>query len=300
MGKKLTLEDFVKKAKEIHNDKYRYDLVDYIGSKIKVKIICPIHGVFEQEPRLHLSGNGCKMCANDNLFSNKNRFIESAIKIHNNKYDYSLVNYINNETKVKIICEKHGIFEQKPKHHLYNCGCTECMKDKLRKNEKEYISECIKIHNNIYDYSKVKYINNKSKIIITCKIHGNFYQVSRSHLLGHGCPHCKESNGEKEIIKYFKLYNISYIRQKKFDDCKGIKNKLPFDFYLPDYNICIEFDGIQHFKPLKFFGGKKTFVERQKTDSIKNIYCKQNNITLLRIKYNENIIEKLNENIKIQ
>ena len=76
MGKKLTLEDFVKKAKEIHNDKYRYDLVDYIGSKIKVKIICPIHGVFEQEPRLHLSGNGCKMCANDNLFSNKNRFIE--------------------------------------------------------------------------------------------------------------------------------------------------------------------------------------------------------------------------------
>jgi hypothetical protein len=107
------LINFIKKANLKHNNKYNYSLVDYINNKNKVKIICPIHDVFEQSPNDHLTGNGCSLCGNKNL--NKEFFIKKAKLKHGDRYDYSLVEYINNKTKVKIICPLHGVFEQAPK-----------------------------------------------------------------------------------------------------------------------------------------------------------------------------------------
>ena len=131
-----TTEQFIIDAKKIHNNKYDYSLVDYINNKSKVKIICPTHGEFEQIPYSHLRGSGCPKCKGDKqrilCQSNKEEFTNKADKIHSNKYDYSLVDYKNAHTKVKIICPIHGEFEQKPTHHLSGKGCPKCKGDKLR------------------------------------------------------------------------------------------------------------------------------------------------------------------------
>ena len=131
-----TTEQFIIDAKKIHGDKYDYSLVEYEKAIIKVKIICTIHGIFEQSPNDHLSGHGCSKCFGDNQRilkqSNKEEFITKANLIHDNKYDYSLVDYKHSKSKVKIICSIHDVFEQIPKGHLSGHGCPKCKADKTR------------------------------------------------------------------------------------------------------------------------------------------------------------------------
>ena len=123
MAIRKTTQQFISKAKNIHGDKYDYSLVEYITSRIKVNIICRIHGEFEQLPRLHLSGNGCNACGIESqkhkMSYSLEQFISKSKHIHNNKYDYSLVTeYVNGETKIPIICTSHGMWYQKPSLHL--------------------------------------------------------------------------------------------------------------------------------------------------------------------------------------
>ena len=138
-SKKLTTNDFVMKSNIIHDNKYDYSLVKYENSKTKVKIICPVHGVFEQTPNSHLRGSGCALCQKTIKFlKSKENFIIVSKDIHDNKYDYSLVEYKNSKTKVKIICPEHGIFEQVPESHIRGYGCLQCSKEKtISKQEKE-------------------------------------------------------------------------------------------------------------------------------------------------------------------
>lgn len=114
---------------------------------------------------------------------------------------------------------------------------------------------------------------------------------------GSGCGVCNESKGERIIKDSLTNENILFERQKTFIGCK-YKRVLPFDFYLKDYNICIEFDGLQHYKPISTWGGEKNFKYVKKRDKIKNEYCKHNGIKLYRIKYNDNIKDKMNKIIK--
>jgi len=282
---------FIIKSNKIHNNKYDYSLVDYKKSNLLVKIICPIHGVFEQRARNHLQGQGCPIC-NGKFLKSKKLFIYESNIIHNNKYDYSLVDYKNNKTKIKIICPIHGVFEQRPDDHLNGRGCRKCG-GKDKKDNITFIKESIKIHGNFYNYDKTNYINNIIKIIITCPIHGDFKTTPNNHLSKKsGCALCHESNGERKIRLYLNEKNIKYIFEKRFKNCK-YKYCLPFDFYLPDYNICIEYDGKQHFESIDFFGGEKRLNEQIIKDNIKTEYCKNNNIKLIRIKYNEDIYKIL-------
>ena len=291
--KKYTINDFINKSNKIHNNKYDYSLVQYKNNKTKVKIICPVHGVFEQIPQNHLLGSNCIKCTNDKQSKSTNNFIKESNKVYNNKYDYSLVQYKNNKTKVKIICPVHGVFEQSPTNHLLlKHECNKCKIDKKRKQIDIFIKESNKVHNNKYDYSLVQYKNTHTKIDIICPIHGLFKQRPHNHLIGNGCPICNESKGEKEIRKILENNNIKYIKEKTLQGCKD-KGLLKFDFYLPNYNTCIEFDGIQHFKFINFFGNKTKFNELKNRDKIKNKFCNNNNINLIRIKYSDNILEKL-------
>jgi very-short-patch-repair endonuclease len=294
--KKVNTDIFIEKANKIHNERYDYSLVNYKKSIERIKIICKKHGIFEQTPNVHLGGSGCLLCGKEKNDNDKRHtleyFIEKANKIHNNKYDYTLVIYKNCETKVKIICPEHGIFEQIPYHHLRGVECSLCKKVKLTQDI--FINESKIIHGNKYDYSLVEYINTKTKVKIICPIHGKFEQKPSNHLRGRGCKICNDSKGEIEIKKILDRYNIKYEKQFKFKDCKNIF-PLPFDFYLPKYNICIEYDGEQHYESIKYWGGDETFEKIKLRDSIKNEYCKNNNIKLIRIKYDENISEKLEE-----
>ena len=116
-----------------------------------------------------------------------------------------------------------------------------------------------------------------------CPLHGIFNQVASNHLTGQGCPICKESKGEKEIREFLTTNNVKFNHQHKFKDCKNIL-PLPFDFYLPEHNTCIEFNGRQHYEPIDYFGGVNGFKSTQFRDKIKYDYCKNNKITLFIIK----------------
>ena len=273
-----TTENFIKKSKLTHGDKYDYSNSKYINAKTTVKIICSIHGEFEQIPRNHIRGQNCQKCSG--VYMDKNYFIEKSKLLHGDKYDYSLVNYTRQLTKIQIICPIHGMFEQKPKDHLLGKGCIKCCGK--NKTTDDLIKEFNEINNHQYNYSKVIYKDAKTKVKIICNKHGVFEQTPNAHLRGQGCPICRESKGEKEIRNYLINKKINFIPQHKFSDCKNLK-ELPFDFYLPDYNTCVEFNGEQHFKPIKYFGGVDKFKKVQINDFIKFNYCKTNKINLIII-----------------
>jgi very-short-patch-repair endonuclease len=276
--RRKTNNEFINECISIHADLYDYSLVNYINNKTKVKIICKEHGIFEQTAKDHL--NKCRS-------NNTNNFISRSKDIHSNLYDYSLVNYINNKTKVKIICKEHGIFEQNPSNHLLGSGCPTC--SHIRYNTKSFIKKSIDIHSDLYNYKDLVFTSIIDDVNIICKKHGMFKQKAYTHIAGHGCPKCCTSKGELSVEYILNDLNIKYITQYKFNDCKN-KRVLPFDFYLPDYNICIEYDGKQHFEVIF---SEKSLLDTQRNDKIKNEYCLNNNINLIRIRYDENIKEKI-------
>lgn len=229
----------------------------------------------------------------------KELIIKRGNKLHDGFYDYSLVEYINSRTKIKIVCPVHGVFEQTPDNHLNKKSrCPICTSHFDYKNNNFIIDKFNIIHNNKYNYSLVKYKNRNTNIKIICPNHGEFNQLPKHHMNGHGCPSCNESKGEKQIRNYLTNNNIKYESQKTFDNCIN-KRKLKFDFYLPEYNMIIEYDGQQHFEPFRFEKDDSKLKERIKNDNIKNTYCKEKNIKILRIPYNKNHIDDiLNLNIK--
>lgn len=287
--------NFIEKSKVIHSNFYSYDKVIYHNARTNVRITCPTHGDFDQLPYNHLSGKGCPICGINRLkekFSkSREKFIEESRQKHGDKYDYSVVDYKNDSTKVEILCPEHGSFYQRPNKHLRGSGCPSCRTknsaNTFRKKYSEFFPErSNKIHNNKYDYSQVDYKNNIENVKIVCPTHGVFSQRPSNHLLGKGCLKCAQSHGERKIETYLINHDINFETQKKFDDCIN-KIKLSFDFWLIDHNILIEFDGEQHYKPVGYRGGVEKLEYTIKCDNIKNDYCLKKGIKLIRISYKD-------------
>lgn len=217
-----TTEGFIEVAKKIHGDRYDYSKVEYKGSKVKVCIICPEHGGFLMRPNDHItSKQGCPKCAG-NYLSNTEEFIGKVRKVHGDKYDYSLVDYKNNKTVVKIICPEHGIFEQIPNSHLSGRGCPVCRRESFLSNTEGFIEKARKVHGDKYDYSLVEYKNYKSIIKIICSEHGIIETTPNYHLRGVGCVKCAgvyRPDTEEFIEKTRKIhgnkYNYSLVDYKK-------------------------------------------------------------------------------------
>jgi very-short-patch-repair endonuclease len=195
----MTSNDFIKKAKEIHGNKYDYSKVEFVNTKTKVCIICPKHGEFWQIPYSHLKGFGCCKCGhertNASKFSNSFDFIKKARKVHGDKYDYSKVDYSKSNEKICIICPEHGEFWQTPNKHLIGDGCPKCghkntWDKRGRITTEDFIERAKKVHGDKYDYSKVEYKGAKTKVCIICPIHGEFWQTPQLHLNGSGCWKC--------------------------------------------------------------------------------------------------------------
>ena len=234
--KKKTKEQFLEQCLNKFGSKYDYSKVEYINTKTKVCIICPIHGEFWQTPEQHLKGKGCPKCLGKNLTTQD--WIKQANIIHNNKYIYSKTNFKKGHEKVIITCPIHGDFEQQA----------------------------------------------------TCPVHGDFEQIPYVHLQGSGCSKCNkfcvESKGEKIIKEYLTKNKIKFIAQYSITISKSINQSGSafIDFYLPDYNMFIEYNGVQHYKDTTYFTNYD-FVRQQKRDAYVQEYCQQNNIILLTIKY---------------
>ncbi len=280
--KRLTTEEFIERARKVHGNKYDYSKTVYVNNRTKTCIICPEHGEFWQRPAHHLFNHGCPKCA-DNQKMTKEQFIKKAREIHANKYDYSKVEYKNNKIKICIICPEHGEFWVRPNDHLNDKGCAKCAGKNL--SNEQIIERFRKVHGNKYNYSYVNYISNSEKVCIVCEKHGKFNQVVNYHLSGAGCPKCNQSKLENEIEKILSDEKINFEEQKHFEWL----GRQSLDFFLPDYNIAIECQGEQHFKPISHFGGAKAYDYRLKCDEKKKLLCEKNGITLMYFTHYKNI-----------
>ena len=219
----MDLSDFIKKAKSVHGDKYDYSKSLYLGSREKIEIICPLHGAFFQLVTNHLSGRGCKECnkikITRNQSSNTEEFINKARNIHGDKYDYSLVDYTNNHTKIEIICKNHGKFMQSPKDHLSGKGCLICgrerskedIKSRIMLSKDKFIKRANEVHGYGYDYSLVDYKDTRTKVEIICKEHGSFFQSPNKHMQGRGCPIC----GRERTVEHNFLTLDDFIKKAR-------------------------------------------------------------------------------------
>lgn len=201
--KTKTNEDFINDCKKLHGDIYDYTKTVYISSKHNIIVGCPIHGDFEILADNHRRKDGCCRCKNEKRVSKlKNDFIKNSKIIHNNKYDYSLVDYKNRITKVTIKCNKHGYFEQTPNNHLQGNGCNSCNlenRNDNRINYDKFVELASIIHQNKYTYNEENFLSTDENMLITCKIHGDFTQKPRQHLKNIGCKKCISEKTKQKL-----------------------------------------------------------------------------------------------------
>ncbi|MDR0676612.1 MAG: DUF723 domain-containing protein [Elusimicrobiota bacterium] len=251
----MTQEQVIDKFIKIHGNKYDYSKVVYEGHFKEVIITCPVHGDFYQKPKNHLRGYGCKRCGCIHLLevrgnkpkTEQSKFIEMVRQVHEDKYDYSLVEYTGCKNLIKIICPKHGIFEQKPYLHLNGKGCYLCGLEKIgdlkRKTVEQFIEEARQIHGEKYDYSLVEYKNAHTKVKIICPKHGVFEMRPNNHTSQQqGCPKCANNNSkaEEEVYNFISsLYSGEIIRRSK-----SIINNFELDIYIPEKKLAIEYNGL--------------------------------------------------------
>lgn len=298
---KFTLEEFIKRAREVHGDKYDYSRVVYVNFRTKVEIFCPTHNKsFWQTPKLHIVyKRGCPDCGKEKAIElakarvlTTEEFIRRAKEIHGDKYDYSKVNYTGYHNKVIIICKTCGLeYSQNCGSHLNGNGCSRCANN-YRPSTEEFIEKARAVHGDKYDYSEVEYINAFTKVKIICPQHGPFWVTPNSHITNKkGCPYCKESHGEREVRVWLEKHFIPFTKYQKFERLKHI-NDLNVDFFLSNFNLAIEYQGEQHYMPVKFNGksleqAEENFKEQQIKDKIKEEYFKNSDIDLLCIHYKD-------------
>ena len=195
---KIDTDEFIKRATEVHGDKYDYSSTVYTKSHSKLTINCPDHGPFQQIAKDHYR-YGCKHCAIESRGKSRRmtvgQFTDKALNVHGDKYSYHLVNYKgDNKTPVEIVCPDHGVFSQKPNGHLSGDGCPRCARDYVRESNTMHVEDFIKrateVHGDKYDYGQVKYVNSNTKVTIRCSDHGDFKQKPANHIRGAGCVRC--------------------------------------------------------------------------------------------------------------
>lgn len=285
-------------------------LSKYEKDGIKVKCRCKICGfIWDSQPSNLLQGKGCKQCHFNRMkimrMKSHEQFISELYEI--NKDIEVLSKYSGAKNKVDCKCLIHNERFSMTGGHLLGgeTGCKECINIKFHmgglKSHEQFIEELNNINNNIEVLGK--YDGAKSEVKVRCLKCGHIWSpVASSLLCGYGCPCCKRSKGEEKIEKYLINNNIIFEPQKKFPD---LRNKLPlsYDFYLPEYNILIEYQGQFHDGSTSMVLKEKYFDKQQKNDEIKRNYAKNNNYNFLEIWYYdfdnvEDIIDKFIYSLK--
>lgn len=295
---KYTKESLQERSNIVHNNEYLI-LEEPIKAIIPVLIQHTTCGhIFKQQPQHHINNkSGCPKCSaikmSIKMKMTKEELQQRSNLVHNNEY-IILGEYKGSNTDISILHKKcNNIFNQTPNHHINSgSGCPKCAAIKIgdysRLSREDIQNRSNLIHNNEYEILEDP-INTKTPILIKHKkCNKSFKQIPQNHMNGAKCVFCSMSNGEIFIEKYMRINNIEFIPQYSFNDCKYI-HKLNFDFYIPNKNICIEFDGEQHFNIINHSSDPDKNIKRLQDiklrDSIKNKYCEDNNIKLIRIPY---------------
>jgi len=271
MPKKQTKQEFIEKANEIHKNFYDYSLVEYINSSTKVKIICPVHGEFLQKPNSHISCHqGCPPCGIQKMKKLRittHEFINRATIVHSSIYDYSQTVFNGSDTKVDIICPKHGIFSQRPYDHLNGSGCQTCKINRIiethRLTTELFITKSKELHgSNRYTYEKTVYADYLQKLEINCPEHGYFWIKPSIHLNKRsrtGCPRCSIYG----VIQHTWLNLIGLPDTKSTREITLTMNDKTWIFadgFDPVTNTIYEFWGdYWHGNPIIYNGNKRTY-----------------------------------------
>lgn len=261
-------------------------LENYIDDKTPILFKCDLCGHEWRVDPSHLKGGRtCSECRKRNKLNTlKHDFIERSIKIHGNKYNYDKVVYVKQLQKVIITCPIHGDFEQSPNQHLRGQRCPLCAGNNFLRNTEYFVKLAKQVHGDLFNYDLVDYKTCKDSVIIKCNKCGHtFNQTPDKHLIGHGCPKCKLKAQTKLFEKLqfeFKNEEIEWEASPKW------LLKQRFDIYFPKYNISVEYDGIQHFVPIKAFGGVSKLEYTKEQDKLKEEKCIKNGCKLFRLKYN--------------
>ena len=266
---------------------------EYITNNQPIKCRCKIDGYeWDAIPHVLLQGHGCPECARKK--QNRRNEEEYLIEMKNKQPDIIPIGvFTQSKDMMTFYCTKCGyVWETQAYIPLTREGyqCPKCT-NHAPVTESEMI-ERLKEKNPQIEYVK-GYVDMLSHATFRCKKCGKIWEASPANLLNDkGCPYCRMSHGERKILLYLDKLDTKYEYQYRFEDCI-YQRVLPFDFYIPNKNLCIEFDGIQHFEPTQF--NKKmsyeeaveNFKQQKIKDNIKNKYCEKNNINLLRIPYTE-------------
>jgi uncharacterized C2H2 Zn-finger protein len=297
-----TTEEYQELINKIYDNKIKI-IGEYNGTGIKVlHKCCECNYEWLVAPNQVLHNHGCPVCSNK---TKTNEEYLKELKTKNIQY-IPLEKYkgaLYHITHKCAVCN----FEWSvvPSFILSGGGCPKCAGEHRTTEEYQEL-----INKRYVGESKIlvigEYIDYKTKILHKCAVCNFEWKSSPASVLNNrtSCINCsKSSKGTQKIKKWLENKNIIYVLEKRFFNCVSSKrSELPFDFYLPNYNVCIEFDGKQHFEPVKFFGGEGEFKIRQIHDQIKNEYCRNNNIRLIRIKYDQlkNIDKILEEELKVE
>lgn len=287
MSKRVTKNEYIKKIKALVGNDYSL-IGEFNGLSTKAKFKCNKCGnIFYSTPNNFVYKHcRCPICKENNHAKSPEKF-SSEFKIAS-KGEYTQISkYVRSHTKIMV---RHNVcghkYEVTPHEFLSGRRCPYCFGNK-RKTTKEFSDEVYRDTNGEYKVCS-EYINNKEKVKMKHTLCNSIYEVTpHDFISGNRCPKCRASKGEKLIESILKELNVNYECQKIFKGCTtGIKNSyLKFDFYIQDFNLIIEYDGIQHFKPIDWFGGKSSFDAQKQRDDIKNRFAHDNNILIIRIPY---------------
>lgn len=237
----ISVEEFITTASQIHNNKYDYSCVNITSARTKIDIVCPHHGKFTKYIGQHLKGSGCRACLTKSISFTQDQFIEKSKAKHGDYYDYSQVNYVNTDQPVKIICPKHGVFEQRPYLHVRGTRCGYCAQVK-KKTTEQFICEAVHAHGDRYDYSQSKYQGACIKLTILCKEHGPFLMLPGCHSKGNqGCPTCTTSISMEETI-WLNIIGIS-LNHRQYKILLQDGSYVKVDGYDPSSNTVYEYNG---------------------------------------------------------
>lgn len=255
-----------------HGNRYDYSLVASDSISDKVTIICRKHGPFEQLAQDHALGRGCKHCyyetISDRCRKKTEEVVAKFVEVHGDRYDYSLVEYSGNKNKVRIICEKHGVFEQMPTDHIRGMGCRQCgidaAADERMLDDDEFIEKAAALNGGGYAYAGVVRDGRVTRLRVVCPEHGEFLQVASGHYQGNGCPKCVRLANPKandEIADYVESLGFRVEREAKL-----LGDRRSFDIYVPEAKIAIEHNGLVWHSE-KFHRKPKTHLIDKKRDA---------------------------------
>lgn len=291
----MTTDEFVVRAKAKHGDRFAYDVTRYDGFKQPVEVRCRDHGTCQTTPKAHLhtKTGGCLKCLSrikgEFARQTAEEFVVRAREVHGDTFNYDQITYRGVNSKVKIICPKHGAFRMTPGRHLAGRGCRKCNAERHGSERQlsfwEFVERVLSTHGPYrYEYCLEGHVNQYSKIPIRCPIHGLFFQTVAAHIRGHGCYRCAQSTGEQRVREALVSLDVEFCEQARFPECCD-KRALPFDFFVPKHRLLIEFDGSQHFEATNHWGGEEKLAETKLHDAIKNRFAEQHLYHLVRIPY---------------